>query len=244
MTPILDVLAQATERQRNIEEALGVVQTIIQYAGTIAFAVSAALLAGRRRMTVAGVIVFGVIVATGGGTLRDVLLGNLPVYWVDEPLPLLIAAVSAGLTMPLFKLGTISVIQRYDLVRAFDAAGLALFTVTGTNIALDTGAGAVSAVVVGVIAGVGGGIIRDTIAERTPVVLASGHLYASVAVVGAGLNVALLETELPESFASAIAVAFILGLRLLAIRFGWAMPRFRVRRGEDRADSGGQDPGG
>jgi hypothetical protein len=80
--------------------------------------------------------------------------------------------------------------QRFDLVRIFDTAGLALFTIIGTNAALDTGAGAVSAVVVGLISGVGGGLIRDTIAERVPEVLASGHSYASAAAAGAALDVA------------------------------------------------------
>jgi uncharacterized membrane protein YeiH len=179
-----EVLAQSDASQQTIEDALGVVQTIVQYAGTIAFAISAALLAGRRKMNVVGAMVFGVIVATGGGTLRDVLLGRLPLYWVDDPTALIVAAVAAVVTIPLFKIGTISVMARYDVMRVADSAGLALFAVSGTNIALDSGAGSVSAVVVGVVAGVGGGIIRDVVAQRIPLVLSSGRLYASVAVVG------------------------------------------------------------
>jgi uncharacterized membrane protein YeiH len=177
----LEVLAQSDAPQQSIEDALGVVQTIVEYAGTIAFAISAALLAGRRKMNVVGVMVFGVIVATGGGTTRDVLLGRLPVYWVDDPTSLIVAALAAGLTIPLFKIGTISVMARYDVMRVADSAGLALFAVTGTNIALDSGAGSISAVLVGVLSGVGGGIIRDSLAERIPLVLSSGRLYASVA---------------------------------------------------------------
>jgi uncharacterized membrane protein YeiH len=223
-----EVLAQSDASQQTIEDALGVVQTIVGYAGTIAFAISAALLAGRRKMNVVGAMVFGVIVATGGGTLRDVLLGRLPVYWVDDPTALIVAAVAAVVTIPLFKIGTISVMARYDVMRVADSAGLALFAVSGTNIALDSGAGSVSAVVVGVLAGVGGGIIRDVVAQRIPLVLSSGRLYASVAVLGCALDVALLELLSSRVVASAIAVGFIFGVRLLAIHFGWGAPTFAI----------------
>jgi len=228
-----DLLAQTGPSRESIEDALGVAQTIVEYAGTIAFAVSAALLAGRRRMNFVGVVVFGILVATGGGTARDVLLGDLPVYWVTEPAPLFVAALAAAATIPLFKTGTLSLIQRYDLVRVSDAAGLALFTVLGTNVALDSGAGAVSAVVVGVIAGVGGGILRDTMAERIPEVLTSGSLYGSAAIVGSAMNIALLETAMWPTVASSVAVVFIFSVRILSVHFHWGVARFTVERRDD-----------
>jgi uncharacterized membrane protein YeiH len=206
---------------------------VVLYMGTIAFAMSAALLAGRRRMGIVGVVVFGVIVATGGGMARDVLLGELPVFWVEDPSLLITAALAAVATIPLFKLGTIALMQRLDLVRVFDTAGLALFTIVGTNAALDVGAGALSAVVVGLISGVGGGIIRDTIAERIPEVLSSGHSYASAAVAGAALNVALLETSMSPPIASSIAVVAIITVRLVSIHMDWRVTRFSVGRGND-----------
>ena len=238
MNPVAVLIAQNGPTQESIEEALGVVQTVVQYAGTAAFAISAALLAGRRRMNVVGVVVFGVLVSVGGGTMRDILLGDLPVYWVSEPLSLLVGAVAAAVTIPLFETGAMSLLERYDLVRIFDAAGIALFTVLGTNIALDSGAGAVSAVVVGVISGVGGGIIRDNIAGKIPDVLSPGHLYASVAIAGSALDVALLETPMHQSTASSIAIGFIFIVRLLSIHYGWFLPRFTVDRGDDGSDSG------
>jgi uncharacterized membrane protein YeiH len=222
------VVAQIGGTAESIEDAVGVVQTVIEIAGTVAFAISSALLAGRERMHVIGVVVFSVLVAVGGVTSRDVLLGDLPVSWVSDPAPLIVAAVTAALTIPLFHLGTISVIQRHGLVRLFDSAGLALFTVAGTNIALDAGAGAVSAVVIGVISGIGGGIIRDSIAERVPEVLASGHFYASAAMTGSALNIALLETSIPSVFASTIAVVYIFAVRILSIRYDWGAPQFKV----------------
>jgi uncharacterized membrane protein YeiH len=91
----------------------------------------------------------------------------------------------------------------------------------------------VSAVLVGVVSGVGGGLIRDTIASRTPEVLASGRLYASAAIGGSILNLVLLETSLWPPIASTIAVAFIVILRLLSMHFGWGVPRFVIDRSED-----------
>jgi len=231
------LLAQNGPTQETIEDALGVVQTIVENAGTAAFAISAALLAGRRRMNIVGVVVFGVFVSVGGGTTRDILLGELPVYWVSEPLSLLVGAVAAAATIPLFETGTMSVIQRYDLVRIFDAAGLALFTVLGTNIALDSGAGAVSAVVVGVISGIGGGILRDNIAGKLPDVLSPRHLYASVAIAGSALNIALLETQLSDSIASSIAICFIFAARVLSLHHGWRLPRFTLDRDDHESGS-------
>lgn len=209
-------------------------QTILTLAGTIAFAVSAALVAGHKRMNVVGVVVFAVLVATGGGTIRDMLLGDLPVYWVDNPNPLIVAAVAAALTIPLSNRGTISELQRHGLVQMFDAAGLALFVIAGTNIALDAGAGAVASVTIGVISGVGGGIIRDSLADKVPLVLASGHFYASVAVAGSALDIALLETSIRPMFASSIAVVFIFAVRMLSIHYGWGVPKFKVgHKGQD-----------
>jgi uncharacterized membrane protein YeiH len=235
------VLAQSDASQATIEDALGSVSTVVEYAGTIAFAISAALLAGRRQMNVVGVMLFGVIVAIGGGTIRDLLLGRLPVYWVDDPTPLIVAAAAALLTIPLFKIGGISVMARYDVMRVADSAGLALFAVAGTAIALDSGAGAISAVVIGVLAGVGGGIIRDSLADRIPLVLSSGRLYASVAVAGCALEVALLELMSSRDAASAIAITFIFLARLLAIHFGWGAPTFAIDA-KDEGDLGAAGP--
>jgi uncharacterized membrane protein YeiH len=232
-----EFVAEAAQSERSIEAAIGNVRTVLLYAGTIAFAISAALLAGRRRMGMIGVVVFGVIVAIGGGTSRDVLLGDFPVYWIDNPSTLIVAALAAGATIPLFRIGVIGAMQRFDLVRLFDTVGLALFTIIGTNAALDAGAGAVSAVVVGLISGAGGGIIRDTIAQRIPEVLASGHSYASAAAAGAAFNVALLETSMSPAIASSIAGMTIIILRLVSIHLDWRVSRFAIDTGEDGSES-------
>lgn len=205
----------------------------MEYAGTIAFAISGALVAGRKHMDVVGVIVLGTIVAVGGGTARDLLLGNFPVFWVDNPTFVVVGALVALATIPLFKTGTIAVMQHYNLVQISDAAGMALFVVTGTNVALAAGADSLAAAVVGVIAGVGGGIIRDLMANKIPDVLTNGQFYASAAFLGAVLYVLLLQTSLSPFVSIWIPIITIFGIRLLSIIFGWGVPKFKIDKDTD-----------
>lgn len=227
------VLAQSAVSEQSIKDALGVLQDVMEYAGTIAFAISGALVAGRKHMDVVGVIVLGTIVAVGGGTARDLLLGNFPVFWVDNPTFVVVGALVALATIPLFKTGTIAVMQHYNLVQISDAAGMALFVVTGTNVALAAGADSLAAAVVGVIAGVGGGIIRDLMANKIPDVLTNGQFYASAAFLGAVLYVLLLQTSLSPFVSIWIPIITIFGIRLLSIIFGWGVPKFKIDKDTD-----------
>lgn len=207
-----------------ITEALGALQTVLEYLGTIAFAVSGALVAAKRNMDLVGVVVLGTIVAVGGGTTRDLLLGITPVFWVNDATFVLVGATTAALTVPLFKTRTLHALLRYRLVDLFDAAGMSLFVITGATIALSVGAGAVSAAIVGTIAGVGGGIIRDVLAGQIPEVLKSGQFYASAAFAGALLYVLLLELSVPAVAALWVPVGVIFSIRMLSLGFGWNLP--------------------
>lgn len=227
------LLAQSAVSEQSIKDALGVLQDVMEYAGTIAFAISGALVAGRKHMDVVGVIVLGTIVAVGGGTARDLLLGDFPVFWVDNPTFVVVGALVALATIPLFKTGTIAVLQRYNLVQISDAAGVALFVVTGTNVALAAGADSLAAAVVGVIAGVGGGIIRDLMANKIPDVLTNGQFYASAAFAGAVLYVLLLQTSLSPFVSVWIPIITIFGIRLLSIIYGWGVPKFKIDKDTD-----------
>jgi uncharacterized membrane protein YeiH len=230
-------LAQAAVSDQTIKGAVGVLQDIMEYAGTIAFAISGALVAGRKHMDVVGVVVLGSIVAVGGGTLRDLLVGDFPVFWVTSPTFVVVGAVVALATIPLFKTGTIAVLQRYNLVQISDAAGMALFVVTGTNVALAAGADSLAAAIVGVIAGVGGGIIRDVLANKIPDVLTNGQFYASAAFLGAIMYVILLQTSLSPLISVWVPIIVIFGLRLLSIVYGWGVPKFRIDPDEDSPPS-------
>jgi uncharacterized membrane protein YeiH len=218
-------LAQGTTTEQSVADALGVFQTIFEYAGTVAFAISGALVAGQKRMDVAGVVVLGAIVAVGGGTTRDLLLGQVPVFWVNDPTFVVVGVLAALATIPLAKTGTLRTMQKYNLVDVSDAAGLSLFVITGTNVALAAGAADLPAAIVGVISGVGGGIIRDVLANEVPGVLRSGHLYATAAFAGSVLYVLLLEAAVAPLVAVWAPILTIFGLRMLSLRYGWGVPK-------------------
>lgn len=218
------------------DEVLGVLQTGLEYAGTVAFAISGALLAGRKRMDVAGVVALGCIVGVGGGTIRDLLLGETPVFWVRSPAFVLVAAVTSLLTLPLHRYGAIQWGERFHVIRLTDAAGMALFVIIGASVAIEVGASPVSAAIVGVIGGIGGGIIRDLLANQIPDVLRNGEFYASAAFVGALLYVAMIELELDPTAVFWIPIVVIFGIRVVSVQRGWGVPT--VALGADDQDTG------
>ncbi|SHO64384.1 Uncharacterized membrane protein YeiH [Pseudoxanthobacter soli DSM 19599] len=188
-------------------------------------AMTAALAAGRRDMDWFGVCVLGCVTALGGGTTRDVLLGNHPLSWVAHPSYLLITAGAALATV-------FAARYMHHLRRVFlflDAVGLVVFTVIGCNIALGLGVPLLIVIVAGMITGCVGGVLRDVLCNDVPLLFRS-ELYASVSVVTGGLYVGGLALALPHDLVMACALGIGLSLRLLAIRFGWNMPTFHYTR--------------
>jgi uncharacterized membrane protein YeiH len=137
-----------------------------------------------------------------------------------------VGAGTALATVLLRRGGLIEVIQRHHLVQIFDAAGLALFVVTGTNVALAAGASSTAAAIIGVISGVAGGVMRDVLAGEIPDVLTGGELYATAALVGAVLYLLLLELSVSPLAVFWIPVVAIFIIRLLAVRYQVALPSF------------------
>ena len=222
---LADVVLAQGSTDPTVTEALGALQNILEYIGTIAFGISGALVAGRKRMDFVGVLILGSIVAVGGGTMRDLFL-ELPLFWMDDPEFVLVGAVAAALTIPLFQIGAVQALQSYRLVDSFDAAGMALFVITGTNVALSAGANDFSAAIIGTISGVGGGMIRDVLANQIPGVLKSGHLYASAAFAGALMYVLILSLSVSPAIALWLPALTIFGLRMLSLHYGWGIPKF------------------
>ena len=186
----------------------------------VVFAVSGALVASRKGMDVMGFMWLAVITGVGGGTVRDVIL-NVPVFWVQNPLHVsacLLTALVMHFVAPLVE-------SRYRMLLWFDAFGLALFTVAGTVKALDAGAPALVGIVMGVVTGSVGGIIRDTLGH-VPSVILRREIYMTASVVGAGAYVLLIllgAGRLPSMIASFVLT---FGVRGLALRFGWSLPTF------------------
>lgn len=192
--------------------------------GVLVFAISGTLSAGRRRMDLFGVLVVAVITAIGGGTLRDLLLGRTPVFWVVRPVQLYVAAGGGAITFLLARY----LIRWPAALLVADAAGMALFTVLGTLAALQSHAPGPVAAILGVITGVAGGIIRDVLCARVPLVLRR-EVYATAALAGAILVVALLRwPALPPTWSGLLGAATAFAIRVIALWRNLALPTFSL----------------
>jgi len=190
--------------------------------GVAVFAISGALVAYRKEMDLFGVIVLAIVTGIGGGSLRDLLLGSLPVFWIQQPIYIIVAATTAVGTVMVVRFTRAKPIARTLLLVA-DAIGLAFFSVLGAAKALQAGAGPVIVTLMGVMTGVVGGVIRDLLAGDIPLVLRH-DLYASCAVVGAGLFELLLAMGAPVNLAVWAGLLSALALRLAAIRWHLGLP--------------------
>jgi uncharacterized membrane protein YeiH len=196
---------------------------IFQVIGTVAFAISGALAAGRRKMDWFGVVVLAVIVAVGGGSLRDLLLGATPVFWVQSPWFVILAGITALLTIPLMRFQ----FNYRNYLLLSDAVGLAVFAVLGTQKALALGANAFVAIIMGVITGIFGGVLRDVLASRDPSIL-YGDIYALAALIGCTIFVLLRQISINPLHLLWISIGVILILRLIAIYRDWSLPAFKL----------------
>jgi uncharacterized membrane protein YeiH len=196
-----------------------------QFVGTVVFAVSGVFAVAGRGLDWFGGIVVGLVTAVGGGTIRDLVLGRSPVFWVEDDTYLLLAVVGALVGILLVRVLGDGSSRRFDEgLQLADAAGLALFSVVGANVALELNDAGSVAIVTGVLTGVGGGVVRDLLAGRTPLVM-RGEIYATAALAGVVVFVGLDElTAVAEPISAAIGMAIILGLRGLGISRAWSLP--------------------
>jgi uncharacterized membrane protein YeiH len=185
-------------------------------------AITATLEAHRRDLDLFGVAVIAVIAGIGGGTVRDILLGRLPVYWVHDPIYVVVGIAAAIAT---FYLG-----RRLPIPRNFfllpDAIGLALFTVIGTSVAMSLQVHWFIAALMGVITGVFGGVIRDILCNEVPLIFRT-DIYATASLLGALLLIALDKLGLAHGPAILCAMLATVALRLAAIRWHIHLPRLR-----------------
>lgn len=190
--------------------------------GVIVFALSGVLLACRSRMDPFGMLVLAGVTAIGGGTLRDLVLGIRPVFWVSDPAYLWVIIATVALSILGFH-------YVHRLSRVFlpvaDAFGLALFTVIGAHKALMLDSSGVVAVLMGLMTGVAGGMTRDVLARRVPMVLRE-EIYATASIAGGVCMVAGYKLGVPHIVAIGFGLAITLGLRLAAIYWHLALPTF------------------
>ncbi len=187
--------------------------------GIFVFAISGALVAVRKDLDIFGVLVLAGATGLGGGFLRDVLIDATPPAALTDWRYLLMPVLAGLLTFWFHP----AVGRMERGVNIFDAFGLALFCVIGALKALEFGLGALPAALMGLLTGIGGGIIRDLLTGRVPVVF-RGEIYATAALVGAAIAVLGDELGQPDLVGALVGGGVCLAWRLLAIRRGWRAP--------------------
>lgn len=192
---------------------------LLDLAGVFVFALSGAALALDKRLDLFGVLVLAVVTALGGGIVRDVCIGAVPPVAFSGSRYLLVALTAGALAF----LVAHQIDRVVRGVLLFDAAGLGLFVATGTAKALEHGLGALPAIVLGCLTGIGGGILRDVLAGEVPRVLRR-ELYAVPAVLGAAVVVAGDGLGMEFSATGAIAAATVFTLRMLGVWRDWHFP--------------------
>ena len=206
---------------------------LIDLIGVGVFAVSGALAAGRKRLDLLGVVVIAMVTAIGGGTTRDLLLDR-PVFWTTQPRYLYVILIAALLTV----LWTRRFRPPDRALALADALGLALFAISGAQIAERVGLPGIVCVIMGTITGVAGGIIRDVLTNEIPMVIRRGRIYATAAIAGIVVYLVLraLATGLDPAGAALVGMVVIAGLRILAIARDIELPVFSLeeRRSPDR----------
>lgn len=192
-------------------------------AGVAAQAAAGVLDAGRKPFDLFGMVVVALAASLGGGSLRDVLLDR-PVFWIADQHYLIAAILASLLTFAMVRF--VRLPSRLFLLP--DAIGLALFTVSGTQIAHGLGATWLVASLMGVITGCFGGIVRDVLCNEVPLVF-SGQLYATASWLGALILLGLLALGVSPGWAALAGGSAVLIIRLFAIRFSWRLPLFVAR---------------
>lgn len=202
---------------------------LLYWVGLVAVAVNAltgVMDSGRKQMDLIGALLVGVATALGGGTIRDLLLDR-NVFWVVDQ-TYLIVALATGL-LSFFAIRRRPLLPRLFLIP--DAIGLALFTIIGTQIALQWHAPWLVASLMGVITGVVGGVLRDILCNDVPLVFLQGELYATAAWAGALALIGMQEIGISPVISAWAGMAIVLALRLLAMRYHLTLPALRPPTG-------------
>jgi len=186
--------------------------------GTAVFAITGSLVGKQKQMDIFGVIVIALVTALGGGTLRDILLGRLPVFWISQPEIIVVCVVSALFT---FFVSSKMQFPRRTLLLS-DAIGLATFSVIGAQTAIDFHP--IIAVIMGGMTGTAGGMIRDLLSDEIPVILRR-DIYATAAMSGASVFVLLHHGDVNTDLALFLGASITFLVRLLAIRRRWNLPK-------------------
>lgn len=195
---------------------------LLDLVGTAVFAISGFLVAGEKRFDIFGAAVVALVTAVGGGTLRDVLIGSTPVGWMQDlwyPAVILIGIIFAWILGP-----TIRKLQKTMFL--FDTIGIGIFTILGMEKTLALGLHPIIAIMMGTVSAVFGGVVRDVLVNREPLVFRE-ELYATACLAGGILYAILNIFQIPHDLLIILTVIFIVSIRGLAVRRGWNLPKVK-----------------
>ncbi len=197
---------------------------IAQLLGTVVFAISGVVAVAERKLDWFGVVVVAMVTAVGGGTMRGLILGDTPAFWIEDDKYIFVALIGGLLAIPLVRYFGREHEEFEKGLVLLDALGLSLFAVTGAQLTLELGFDGFTAVLCGILTGVGGGVIRDLLAGQHPLILRS-DIYATAALAGTAAYVLLVElTPVAQVPAMAVGMLAIFALRMVAYRQGWSLP--------------------
>lgn len=206
---------------------------IMEWIGTISFAVSGTLVAISCSLDLFGVVTVGCITAVGGGILRDILVGNIPPNIFYNPLIILVSVITSiivFLIAYIYRKKFEKFRKSIEIINIFfDALGLAAFSITGVEIACisDFGDNILLVITLGVLTGVGGGIIRDVLVNQKPYILIK-HVYAVVSILGSCFYYILSVKIGHKVIATLFVIGFTVVIRLLAAIFRWKLPKINI----------------
>jgi len=191
--------------------------------GTSAFAISGALAAMRQRLDVFGVLVITFATAVGGGTIRDVIIGNTPVAWLKDQQTISVIFVSYLLTL---------IFRRYlrhfsKTLAVFDAVGLGFATIVGLQRGIEANLGPAICVTLGMVSGCFGGVVRDVLLNEIPLVFRK-DIYASASMLGGILYFLFAGWDMFAPLAATLSIFFVVGLRLIVLRYKWEFPGMKT----------------
>ncbi|MDF2189708.1 trimeric intracellular cation channel family protein [Paraflavitalea sp. CAU 1676] len=198
---------------------------IIDILGTIAFAASGAFSAMERKLDPFGVVILSFVTAIGGGTLRDMLIGNTPVAWLRNEVTALVILATAFITLFFGQY----VKQFHKTLFLFDAMGLGVFTLIGVEKGLQMHLSPGICIALGTITACFGGVIRDVLLNNVPLIF-QREIYASACIIGGSLYLLLQQTPLNDDINAILAIIMIVVIRIVAIRYKLMLPRVYENR--------------
>lgn len=193
--------------------------SLIDILGTAAFAISGVFAAMEKKLDIFGIFVIAFITAIGGGTIRDVIIGDTPVGWMRSRNYSIVIFTSAAIAMFFYK-----VISNYGkILTVFDSIGLGFFTIVGIHKGIEFDFSPSLCIALGTITACFGGLIRDIILNQIPYIFHK-EIYATACIAGGVLYFILSNTGLAEEVLDAICISFIVVIRLIAVKYNWRLP--------------------